>query len=47
MLMLRSQITGGGLSSSSVVQGLVVKRDTEGTVKRMEKAKARAHTCYA
>ena len=37
-----SQITGGGLSSSSVVQGLVVKRDTEGTVKRVEKAKARA-----
>jgi hypothetical protein len=35
------QITGGGLSSSEVVQGLVIKRDAEGTVKRMLNAKAR------
>ena len=40
-----SQITGSGLSSSEVVHGLVLKRDAEGTVKRVSNAKVAVYGC--
>jgi T-complex protein 1 subunit theta len=39
------QITGGGLSSSEVVQGLVIRRDAEGAVKRVSNAKVAVYGC--
>ena len=42
---LSLQITGGGLHDSLVVQGLVIKRDAEGTVKRVTDAKVSPFVC--
>lgn len=37
-----AKIVGGSIYDSHVVQGMVVKRDAEGTIKRAEKAKVTA-----
>lgn len=39
------KITGSSLASSEVVQGLVLRRDTEGTVKRVTDAKVAVYGC--
>lgn len=39
------KLLGGTISDSKVVQGMVVQRDTEGTIKRVEKAKVAVFGC--
>ena len=34
-----AKLVGGGLNNSSIVNGMVLKGDTVGTMKRVEKAK--------
>lgn len=34
-----AKLVGGGLINSSIVRGMVLKGDTVGTIKRVEKAK--------
>jgi len=34
-----AKLAGGGLINSSIVRGMVLKGDTVGTIKRVEKAK--------
>lgn len=38
------KITGGGLQDSTVVSGMVLKRDTEGSIKQIENAKVAAYS---
>lgn len=42
---LSPQITGGGIMNSLVVQGLVLRRDTEGSVKSLKGAKVAVYGC--
>lgn len=40
-----AKVLGGSISDSSVIQGAVVLRDVEGTVKRVENARVAVYTC--
>ena len=40
-----SKLRGGSVSASSIVKGMVILRDTEGVVKRVENAKVMVFGC--
>ena len=40
-----AKLVGGGLHNSSVVQGMVLKNDAVGSIKRVEKAKVSDDSC--
>jgi T-complex protein 1 subunit theta len=40
-----SKLKGGNLSQSSLVKGMVILRDTEGLIKKIEKAKIAVYAC--
>ena len=42
-----AKLLGGGLHNSSVVRGMVLKNDTVGTIKRVEKAKVRTSLSHS
>ena len=42
-----ANLLGGGLQNSSVVRGMVLKNDTVGTIKRVEKAKVRTSLSHS
>ena len=41
-----AKLVGGGLNNSSTVRGMVLKGDTVGTLKRVEKAKVSRHLFF-
>lgn len=40
-----AKLLGGGLHDSTVVEGIVLKNDAVGTIKRIEKAKVSLGSC--